>query len=80
MKKIALTSILVFGIGTAVLAEEATYQIAVTIPAIPGVNVGVVSDEQEQTQAPQGPSPLEVIKDKIIEATGTTVLVTLIER
>jgi hypothetical protein len=80
MKILILTALLFLGIGTASSAEEATYHIAVTIPAIPGVNVGVVSDEQEQTQAPQGLSPLEAIKDKIIEATGTTVLVTLIER
>ena len=75
-------------------ADQAVFDLSVTIPAIPGVNVNVDDTTSEpslkagadtegklnQEGSQKKLSPLDIIEQKIIEEEGTFVLVTLIER
>ena len=83
MKKLITTAFFLFtmtGISISLAAaEQATYKVSVTIPAIVGVNIDA-DTEEHATQPADKNSPMEVIKEKIMEATGMTVLVSLVER
>lgn len=77
-------------------AYSQEYHIAVTIPAIPGINValdeqssatGIQTEQKSEDikgenkkQEPQTPSFLERLEQKIIETNQIVYLVTLIER
>jgi len=74
IKKMAIISVMIFCIVGEVFAGDSVYiAISCTIPAIPGINVPIISEEMNEqtgnvatTNQKESKEPLPEIKDKII--------------